>query len=339
MINREDVPRQVKQLLVNSGLVNKRLDSKVDYFYGPYKPNYINSQRKTMIEKALITQLMECNKKLPKGTPKKEKWVAILEHISKYNNRDFKTFLSRLEPNAFPYLRELIKKSYTTGIPGGQQTTKLPPIEDESNHRCFSVGADRKSSDNEDFGEEILNVMNYKIMQDVADQTKDPLVAPIVHVLRNTKDFIHDEVTTSIPMSDQEQAMRDFKEYKTFLKRVALGSYVKTKQMLTDIDRQDKLAYERMLCSKKRQRKPRSKFSDNTICSAARGLGSIVLSRARRNRASNYRSMKRTFTQKFKSCKLFAIPQRKNFFKLKTRKETAILKTNEYSEGSISDAE
>lgn len=235
LIKREDIQSYFKQLLVDSGLVNSDLDAKVNYFFGPYSSKHGSRQQRTKVEYSILKQLMKDNKNLPAGVPKKENWVAILEHISRNNKYLFKDFVSRLGPSAFPYVRELCKRACNHGLEGGAQNTKLPPIQ-PSGERSVSMKPIRTIDSIEDdnqVGEEILNVENYKIMEEVKDQTQDPLVAPIVYVLRNTKEFIHDDVVAGVPVDETKQYMKEFNEFQEFLKSMCLGRYTKTKNMFS----------------------------------------------------------------------------------------------------------
>lgn len=329
LIKREDIQDYFKQLLVDSGLVNKELDAKVNYFFGPYSSKHGDRPQKTKIEYSILKQLMRDNKKLPAGAPKKEKWVAILEHISRNNKYLFKDFVSRLGPSAFPYVRQLCERACNHGLEGGAQNTKLPPIQPKG-ERSVSMKPIRTIDSFEDdcyVGEEILNVENYKIMEEVKDQTQDPLVAPIVYVLRNTKEFIHDDVVSGVPIDETKQYMKEFNEFQEFLKSMCLGRYTKTKNMFNQDNGDDRFGSSKTVG----QKKVRSKFSNPTISSAARGLPIMSNFNTSKNK------MRRGFTTKVDSSKKLLSSKKINKSKYKTAKDKPIIENSGYeSDASVS---
>jgi len=346
IIDREKLPKELKLLLVNSGLVNSKLDSKKDYFFGPYQSKYGDREQTqtTVIDKLLLSKIMKAaNDQRGYGTVKKERWIAVLDFIAKVNRVDFKYFVSRIEPSIFPYLRALIEKACISGISGGHQITKLPTIHN-THERCLSMEPMKEPSDNQDFGEEILNVNNFKIMQNVADQTSDPLVAPIVYVLRHTKDFIFDDVTTSAPSKEEEKEGQNasFKDYKLFLKKVSLGQYTKSKEMLKEVARRDQIRMEKIKRAQASMaRRPHTKFSDQTLSSAARGCNSNRGSMTRLKRSSRFGSMPRSNTQKYNSSKTMTNWMKNQKSNQKPRKSTYKNANNDdsKSDGSVSSTE
>lgn len=129
LMKSEHIKDAFKSLLVDSGLVNDELQLKMNYFFGPYEAKNANRSKMTRIEPRYLKHLLRCNKNLPRGAPKKELWVAVLEHISRTIKYRFRNFVASLGPASFPYLKVLCERACTTGLDGGHQATKLPAIE------------------------------------------------------------------------------------------------------------------------------------------------------------------------------------------------------------------
>lgn len=330
MIKRTELQDIVKGLLVDAGLVNNVLDSKINYFYGPYHSKFGERPQKTKVEYKVLQDIMKQNRERPAGMPKKERWVAILEHIC---TRDF---VGRLTPSMFPYLKSICEKACEHGLDGGHQTTKLPSLHNTKD-RSQSLGrmCTLKSYEDEQFGEEILNVANYKIMEEVKDQTTNPLVAPIVYVLKHPQEFIHDEVYGGVDMEDNKKFMKEFNEFQKFLKEMSLGTFTKTKE---EYKRQFNKDRRISMRGSSVGKKVRSKFSDPTVSSSARGLPNIY-SDGQKVKVPRFSQYKRGFTTKVGSSKkLMKDNKIEKSNHVKHAKDKPLCKEyDDYSQGSVSD--
>jgi hypothetical protein len=179
-------------------------------------------------------------------------------------------------------------------------------------------------------------------MEEVKDQTEDPLVAPIIYVLRHTKEFINLDVTTGYPVDDHKQYMQEFMAFQNFLREVSLGNFTKTKEML---QKEGDLAKgsSKSISTEGGRRRIRSRFSDHTVSSAARGVNIMFAPSSTKSigKSSKFGGFRRGLTSNFDiEDKLISDKQIRKSQNFKKAKDRPIISGEDHiSEKSVSSAE
>lgn len=129
ILKREELMSRFKDLLIESGLINNSLEQKMNFFYGPYEDPEAETSHRTKIDFNALEKIAKaCKGDNPDGL-RRQKWVAVLEHIADVNRENFRDFVSKLTPAMFPYIQTMAEKACMKGLDGKPIVTKLPPLE------------------------------------------------------------------------------------------------------------------------------------------------------------------------------------------------------------------